>query len=64
MTEPTLEYDESQRVGTISFPNGHKLRVKNVDQAQAETFFKKHATEFAKRDCVLHTMGSMEVRNG
>jgi hypothetical protein len=63
MNEPTLDYDEGQRVGTISFPGGHKLKVRNVDREQAQTFFKKHSAEFARRDCVLQTSACIEVRN-
>jgi hypothetical protein len=64
MTEPTLNYDETERVGVITFPNGHQLRVKNVDKAKADDFFKRHAKEFQKRDCVLHTSACVEVRHG
>lgn len=63
MTEPTFRYDKEARKGVITFPNGHELRIGNVDEAQAQAFFEKHAAEFMKRDCVLHT-GGIEVRHG
>lgn len=64
MTEPTLAYDETARKAVIEFPNGHKLTVGNVDEDKAKQFFAKHAKEFEKRDCVLHTSACFEVRNG
>ncbi len=63
MSEPTLHHDAESRVAVITFPNGHKLTVKNVDKAKADDFFARHAKEFEKRDCVLHTSGTFEVRN-
>jgi hypothetical protein len=63
MTEPTLEYDAATRKATIEFPNGHKLRVGNVDESKARDFFSKHAKEFEKRNCVLDTSGCFEVRS-
>jgi hypothetical protein len=62
MTEPTLAYDQSTRKGVISFPNGHRLTIANVDEAKAQEFFSKHAAEFQKRDCVLHTSAGVETR--
>ena len=64
MSDPTLEYNEADRIGVITFPNGHKLRVKGVDKTKADEFFQKHAKEFQKRDCVLHTSACVEVRHG
>jgi hypothetical protein len=61
--EPKLDYDPDTRKAVISFPNGHKLTVSNVDEAKANDFFRKHAAEFARRDCVLHTVGSFERRS-
>ena len=63
MSEPTFEYDEQARKAVISFPNGHSLRVAGIDKEKAEEFFRKHAAEFAKRDCVLHTSSTFEVRS-
>lgn len=62
MTEPKLSYDAEARKATIEFPNGHKLRVGNVDEPQARSFFEKHAKEFERRNCVLETTGCFEVR--
>jgi hypothetical protein len=64
MTEPTLTYDAATRKGVIAFPNGHRLTIANVDEGQAQAFFKKHAAEFQKRDCVLHTVACIETRSG
>ncbi|HYE70592.1 MAG TPA: hypothetical protein VD932_03615 [Aquabacterium sp.] len=62
MSEPKLEYDPASRKATIEFPNGHKLRVGNVDETQARNFFERHAKEFERRNCVLETTGCFEVR--
>lgn len=62
MSEPTLAYDAGTRKATIEFPNGHKLRVGNIEEAQARSFFEKHAKEFERRNCVLETTGCFEVR--
>jgi hypothetical protein len=64
MTEATLTYNKDTREGVITFPNGHKLTVGNVDEAKATDFFKKHAAEFQRRDCVLHTSAGFETRDG
>ncbi len=64
MSEPRLTYDATTRKGVIEFPNGHRLTIGNVDEDKAKEFFIKHAAEFAKRDCVLHTSACFEVRNG
>lgn len=63
MSEPTLSYDGAARKAVIEFPNGHKLTVGNVDETKAKAFFAKHAREFEKRDCVLHTSACFEVRS-
>lgn len=62
MSEPKFEYVATTRKGVITFPNGHKLTVGNVDEAKAKEFFDKHAAEFQKRDCVLHTSTCIEKR--
>lgn len=64
MTEPTLTYDSAEKRAVITFANGHELKVRNVTQEQADTFFKRHAAEFAARDCVLHTSACFETREG
>lgn len=63
MSKPTLAYDKEQRRAVIEFPNGHQLKIGNVDEAKAQEFFEKHAEEFQKRDCVLHTSACFEVRS-
>jgi nucleoside 2-deoxyribosyltransferase len=62
MSEPVLKYDKAARKGVIEFPNGHRLTIGNVDEEQAQAFFKKNAAEFQKRDCVLHTVAGFETR--
>lgn len=62
MSEPVLTYDKAARKGVISFPNGHRLTISNVDESKAKDFFEKHAQEFMKRDCVLHTSAGFETR--
>lgn len=62
MKDPQLAYDAAARKAVISFPNGHKLTVANVDEAKARDFFEKNAAEFMKRDCVLHTSAGFETR--
>lgn len=63
MTEPTLAYDAATRKAVIEFPNGHKLTVGNIDEQKAKDFFARHAKEFEKRNCVLHTSSCFEVRS-
>lgn len=62
MSEPKLSYDAAARKGVITFPNGHKLTIGNVDETKAKDFFDKHAAEFMKRDCVLQTSGCVVTR--
>jgi hypothetical protein len=61
--EPTFAYDEQARKGVITFPNGHQLTIGNVDRAKAEDFYARHAAEFMKRDCILHTSACFETRS-
>jgi hypothetical protein len=63
MSKATLSYDSAQRKATIEFPNGHQLKIGNIDEAEAQEFFTKHAEEFQKRDCILHTSSCIEVRS-
>lgn len=63
MSEPTLTYDAKTRKAVIAFPNGHRLTVGNVDEAKAQDFFRKHVAEFARRDCILHTVAGFETRS-
>jgi hypothetical protein len=62
MSEPVLSYDKSTRKGVITFPNGHRLTISNVDNEQFDEFARKNAAEFQKRDCVLHTVAGFETR--
>lgn len=62
MSEPVLTYDKATRKGVISFPNGHRLTIANVDNDQFDEFARKNAAEFQKRDCVLHTSAGFETR--
>jgi hypothetical protein len=62
MNEPQFAYDAATRKGVISFPNGHKLTIGNIDEVKAKAFFQKHAAEFMRRDCILHTSACFETR--
>jgi hypothetical protein len=64
MDEPQLTYDAAEQRAVITFPNGHALRVRGVTKEQANAFFEKHAAEFEKRNCVLHTSACFETREG
>lgn len=63
MNELKLSYDKATRKGVISFPNGHRLTISNVDEDKAQEFFRQHAPEFQKRDCVLHSTACFETRS-
>jgi hypothetical protein len=51
-----LSYDAAARRGVLTFPNGRTLSIGNVTKEQAEDFLKRHAGEFQKRDCCMHTV--------
>lgn len=55
-------YDAEKRVGVLKFQNGRALEVGNVTAEQFDRFAEKHAGEFARRDCVLETSGTVEFR--
>lgn len=63
MSEPVLAYDKDAKRGVITFPNGHRLAIGNVDEDKAKEFFGKHAAEFMRRDCILHTVAGFETRD-
>jgi hypothetical protein len=54
-TEIELAYDAGKKRAVLTFPNGRTLQVGNVTAEQAQDFLKRHAGEFQKRDCTLHT---------
>lgn len=65
--EITLAYDAGARRAVLTFPNGRTLAIGCVTEEQAIEFKEKHAAEFQRRDCVLHTGGEFltrEQRNG
>lgn len=57
-----MDYDVEGKKATLTFPNGRRLSLSDVSEEQAQNFVKRHADEFMKRDCVLHTTGGIEVR--
>jgi hypothetical protein len=59
-----LSYDAKERRGVLIFPNGRTLAIGNVTEEQAKDFLKRHATEFQKRDCCLHTVDGEFTRDG
>lgn len=60
--EIELAYDAGKSRAVLTFPNGRTLAVGNVTEAQAKAFKEKHAAEFQRRDCVLHTGGEFLTR--
>ena len=62
-TEIALEYDKAAKRAVITFPNGRRLTISDVTEDQAKNFVTRHAPEFQRRDCVLHTDGSIETRS-
>lgn len=61
--EITLAYNPTQRVGTITFPNGRTLSIQNVSEQQATDFAERHGPEFEKRDCYFHLDGGVFERS-
>jgi len=57
MSDIKLDYDVTAKKGTLTFANGRRMTLAGVTLEQAQAFHKRHAEEFAKRDCVLHTVG-------
>ena len=58
----SMTYDTERSEATLSFQNGRKLKISGVSKEQADAFVARHADEFERRDCVLHTDGTFEVR--
>jgi hypothetical protein len=52
-------YDPEKREGRIVFPNGRELKVGNVTREKFEAFAERNGEEFARRDCVLTTEGTV-----
>lgn len=63
MTEIKLDYDAASRKATLTFPNGRTLGVGNVTEEQANAFRDRHAAEFMKRDCCLHSVDGAFTRD-
>jgi hypothetical protein len=59
-----MTYDEAMRRCVITFPNGRELAVGDVTLEQAQKFLARHAGEFQRRDCVLHTVDGTFTREG
>lgn len=51
-----LDYDAAARRAVLTFPNGRTLAISNVSEEQAKGFRERHAPEFQKRDCCLHSV--------
>lgn len=62
-SEIELAYDGEKKRAVLTFPNGRQLGIGNVTQEQAQTFKERHAAEFMKRDCCLHTVEGAFTRN-
>lgn len=58
-----LTYDAEKKRAVLMFPNGRTLAVGNVSAEQAASFKERHATEFMKRDCCLHTVDGTFTRD-
>ncbi len=59
-----LSYDATKKRGVLTFPNGRQIAIDNVTEDQARSFKERHAPEFMKRDCVLHTVDGHFTREG
>jgi hypothetical protein len=59
-----LDYDKTAKRAVITFPNGRKLTLSQISEEQAKSFVTRHASEFQRRDCILHTDGAIETRSG
>lgn len=64
MEESTMAYDATARCAVLTFPNGKKLAISNVDEEQAKRFHEKNGGEFQKRDCCMTTVGHVMTREG
>jgi len=50
-----MEYDAAKKRAVLTFQNGRTLAIGNVTEEQAKAFRDRHAPEFQKRDCCLHS---------
>ena len=64
MNNILFDYDEHQKVATLTFSNGRILKLSNVTRAQGENFHSRHAEEFARCDCHLETPTVALTRTG
>lgn len=62
--EIKMSYDAAKKRAVLTFPNGRELALDNVTEEQAKAFKERHAPEFLKRDCVLHTVDGHITREG
>jgi hypothetical protein len=62
MKAKTMTYDAVRRRAVITFPNGREFALADVTEEKANEFLEKHADEFGRRDCVLHSVGGTLTR--
>jgi hypothetical protein len=60
--EISMEYDAANKSAVLKFKGGRTLRLANVTEDQAKQFVARHAPEFQRRECILHTVGGIETR--
>jgi len=58
-----MSYDAEKKRAVLTFPNGRELAIGNVTEEQAKAFKERHAAEFQKRDCCLHTVDGEFTRD-
>lgn len=58
-----MDYDATKKSALLRFKGGRTMKLSNVTEDQAKQFVARHAPEFQRRDCILHTVGGMETRN-
>jgi hypothetical protein len=63
MSEIQMSYDATEKRAVLTFPNGRTLSIGNVTEEQAKAFKERHAAEFMKRDCCLHTVDGSFTRD-
>lgn len=59
-----MTYDATAKRAVLTFPNGRTLAIGGVTEGQAKSFKDRHAAEFQKRDCILHTGDGHITRDG
>jgi hypothetical protein len=57
-----LSYDGDKKSAVLTFTNGRTLKLSNVTEAQAKAFQERHAPEFQRRDCILHSVDGIVTR--